>query len=163
MAFDVTVVIPRGSRNKYAMDHRRHRIRLDRTLFTATRYPADHGYVEGTRGRGGEPLGALVVLRDPTFPGCVVECRAIGLYVLRDEKGTEEQVLCVPARDPRYAALQDIGDVPEFQRREIAHFFEVYKELEPGGSVKGSHWADRAAASVEIEVSRQRAARAEGR
>ena len=157
MAFDVIVEIPQGSRNKYEMDHELGRIRLDRMLFTATRYPADYGYIEGTLGRDGEPLDALVLVGDPTFPGCVISCRAIGVFVMSDEKGPDEKVLCVPAHDPRYTPMQDISDVSSFDLMEITHFFEVYKDLEPGKSVEGSHWDGRDAAYAEIEASRKRA------
>jgi inorganic pyrophosphatase len=88
--FDVTVEIPQGSRNKYEMDHALHRIRLDRMLFTSTQYPADYGYIDGTLGRDGEPLDALVLTADPTFPGCTVECRAVGMFCMSDEQGPDE-------------------------------------------------------------------------
>ncbi|CCB71593.1 inorganic diphosphatase [Streptantibioticus cattleyicolor] len=156
--FDVIVEIPQGSRNKYEMDHRLHRIRLDRMLFTSTKYPADYGYVDGTLGRDGDPLDALVTVGEPTFPGCVIRCRAIGMFVMTDEKGPDEKLLCVPARDPRYAHVKEITDVPDFDRLEITHFFEVYKDLEPGKSVEGSHWEGREKAYAEIEASRLRAA-----
>jgi inorganic pyrophosphatase len=158
MEFDVTVESPQGSRNKYEMDRATRRIRLDRTLFTATRYPADYGFVEGTLARDGEPLDALVMAGEPTFPGSTVRCRAVGVLVMSDESGPDEKVLCVPAHDPRYAPLQDIGDVPPFSLREIAHFFEVYKDLEQGKFVHGAHWDGRAAACAEIAASRARAA-----
>ncbi|MFF2079167.1 inorganic diphosphatase [Kitasatospora sp. NPDC058162] len=151
------IEIPQGSRNKYVMDFDAGRIRLDRTLFTATRYPADYGYVEGTLGGDGEPLDALVLGREPAVPGCLSTCRAVGMWVMRDERGPDQKVLCVPARDPRYAELRDIGDLPEFDLLEITHFFQVYKDLERGKSVEGSHWADRAAAYAEIAESRTRA------
>lgn len=155
--FEVMIEIPQGSRNKYVMDFDAGRIRLDRTLFTATRYPADYGYVEGTLGGDGEPLDALVLGREPAVPGCLSTCRAVGMWVMRDERGPDQKVLCVPARDPRYAELRDIGDLPEFDLLEITHFFQVYKDLERGKSVEGSHWADRAAAYAEIAESRTRA------
>lgn len=158
--FVVTVEIPQGSRNKYEMDHQLHRIRLDRLLFTSTKYPADYGYVEGTLGRDGDPLDALVLVGEPTFPGCTVECRAVGMFVMKDEHGPDEKVLCVPAHDPRHAGVQDIDDIPEFDRLEITHFFEVYKDLEPGKSVEGSHWEGRDQAYAEIDASRARAAEA---
>ncbi|MEZ7004812.1 inorganic diphosphatase [Streptomyces sp. AD55] len=157
MEFDVIVEIPQGSRNKYEMDHTLHRIRLDRMLFTSTQYPADYGYVDGTLGRDGEPLDAMVLTGEPTFPGCVIRCRAVGMYLMRDENGPDEKVLCVPAGDPRHAAVQDIGDIPDFDRLEITHFFDVYKDLEPGKSVEGSHWEGRDGAHAEIEASRARA------
>jgi inorganic pyrophosphatase len=158
--FDVIVEIPQGSRNKYEMDHELNRLRLDRMLFTSTRYPADYGYIDHTLGGDGDPLDALVLVGDPTVPGCVIECRAVGMFVMRDEKGPDEKILCVPAHDPRYAAVQDIGDVPSFDRLEITHFFEVYKDLEPGKSVEGSHWEGREKAYAEIDASRRRAANA---
>ncbi|MFE2431296.1 inorganic diphosphatase [Streptomyces sp. NPDC059373] len=158
MEFDVIVEIPQGSRNHYEMDHELGRIRLDRMLFTSTQYPADYGYIDGTLGSDGDPLDALVITGDPTFPGCVIECRAVGMFVMRDEKGMDEKVLCVPAHDPRYSYAQDIGDIPEFDRLEITHFFEVYKDLEPGKSVEGSHWEGRNQAYTEIDASRRRAA-----
>lgn len=155
--FDVIVEIPQGSRNKYEMDHEKHRIRLDRMLFTATRYPADYGYVDGTLGRDGDPLDALVLVGEPTYPGCAINCRAVGVFLMSDEKGPDEKLLCVPAHDPRYDAFQDIDDVPAFDLLEITHFFEVYKDLEPGKSVEGSHWEGRDAAYAEIAASRRRA------
>ena len=157
-SFDVVVEIPEGSRNKYEMDFEAGRIRLDRTLFTATQYPADYGYIEGTLGRDGDPLDALVLVGSPTFPGCQIRARAIGMYCMTDEKGPDEKVLCVPAHDPRHTNVRDIADIPEFDRLEITHFFEVYKDLEPGKSVEGSHWEGRDAAYAEIEASRERAA-----
>ena len=158
MEFDVTIEIPKGQRNKYEMDHKTGRIRLDRLLFTSTRYPADYGFIEGTLAPDEDPLDALVVLEEPTFPGCLIRCRAIGMFRMRDEKGGDDKVLCVPASDPRWRHLQDIYDVPEFDRLEIQHFFEVYKELEPGKMVEGAAWGDRAAAEAEVEASRKRAA-----
>ena len=157
-SFDVIVEIPEGSRNKYEMDFEAGRIRLDRTLFTATQYPADYGYIEGTLGRDGDPLDALVLVGSPTFPGCQIRARAIGMFCMTDEKGPDEKVLCVPAHDPRHTSVRDITDIPEFDRLEITHFFEVYKDLEPGKSVEGSHWEGREATYAEIEASRERAA-----
>jgi inorganic pyrophosphatase len=157
-SFDVVVEIPKGSRNKYEMDFHRGRIRLNRTLFTATQYPADYGYIEGTLGRDDDPLDALVLVGSPTFPGCQIRARAIGMFCMTDEKGPDEKVLCVPALDPRYTHIQDIGHVPVFDQREITHFFEVYKDLEPGKSVENSHWEGRDATYAEIEASRARAA-----
>ena len=121
-----------GQRNKYEMDHASGRIRLDRMLFTSTRYPADYGFIEDTLADDGDPLDALVLLDEPTFPGCLINCRVIGMFRMRDEKGADDKVLCVPSRDPRMEHLRDIHHVPEFQRLEIQHFFEVYKALEPG-------------------------------
>jgi inorganic pyrophosphatase len=157
---DVVIEIPKGQRNKYEMDHATGRIRLDRMLFTSTRYPADYGFIEDTLADDGDPLDALVLVEEPTFPGCLITCRVIGMFRMRDEKGADDKVLCVPARDPRMEHLRDIHHVPEFDRLEIQHFFEVYKEIEPGKSVQAAAWADRAAAEAEIRASRKRAAEA---
>jgi len=154
--FDVVIEIPKGQRNKYEMDHESGRIRLDRMLFTSTRYPADYGFIEDTLADDGDPLDALVLLEEPTFPGCLISCRAIGMFRMRDEKGLDDKVLCVPATDPRMAHLRDITDVPEFDRLEIQHFFEVYKALEPGKAVVPATWVDRAAAEAEIIACRDR-------
>jgi inorganic pyrophosphatase len=156
--FDVLIEIPKGTRNKYELDKVTGRIRLDRMLFTSTRYPADYGFIDNTLGEDTDPLDALVLLEEPTFPGCVIACRAIGMFRMKDEKGGDDKVLCVPAHDPRVAHLQDIDDVPEFDRLEIQHFFEVYKDLEPGKSVEGATWVGRTEAEAEIEESRRRAA-----
>ena len=157
MEFDVLIEIPKGTRNKYELDKKTGRMRLDRMLFTSTRYPADYGFIEETLGEDGDPLDALVLLDEPTFPGCVIRCRAIGMFRMRDEKGGDDKVLCVPATDPRLAHLRDIHHVPEFDRLEIQHFFEVYKDLEPGKSVEGATWVGRVEAEQEIQASYRRA------
>ena len=159
MEFDVIVEIPQGQRNKYEMDHETGRIRLDRMLFTSTRYPADYGFIEGTLADDGDPLDALVLLQEPTFPGCVIRCRAVAMFRMRDENGADDKVLCVPATDPRMSQIRDINDIAEFDRLEIQHFFEVYKQLEPGKLVEDTAWADRKAAESEIGATRDRRAK----
>ncbi len=156
MEFDVTIEIPKGQRNKYEVDHETGRIRLDRMLFTSTRYPSDYGFVDNTLGGDGDPLDALVLVDEPTFPGCLIRVRAVGMFHMTDEAGPDEKLLCVVAGDPRQKHLRDIQDVPEFDRLEIQHFFEVYKDLEPGKSVEGANWVGRAEAEAEVEISRQR-------
>jgi inorganic pyrophosphatase len=158
LQFDVTIEIPKGQRNKYEVDHVSGRIRLDRMLFTSTRYPADYGFVENTLGEDGDPLDALVLVDEPTFPGCLILCRAIGMFRMTDEKGGDDKVLCVVANDPRVEHIRDIHHLSEFDRLEIQHFFETYKDLEPGKSVEGATWVDRAAAEAEIRASRKRLA-----
>ncbi|WP_460810477.1 inorganic diphosphatase [Nocardioides salsibiostraticola] len=157
LEFDVLVEIPKGERNKYEVDHESGRMRLDRMLFTSTQYPSDYGYIENTLGQDGDPLDALVLLGQPTFPGCLIKCRAIGMFRMTDEAGGDDKVLCVPASDPRQAHLKDIHDVSKFDRLEIQHFFEVYKDLEPNKSVEGADWVDREAAEAEVHASFQRA------
>ena len=155
--FDVTIEIPKGQRNKYELDHATGRIRLDRMLFTSTRYPADYGYIENTLGLDGDPLDALVLLEEPTFPGCLITCRALGMFRMTDEAGSDDKVLCLPAGDPRLKHLQDLKDISQFDLLEIQHFFETYKDLEPGKSVEGAEWVGRAAAEDEVVNSVQRA------
>ena len=152
MNFDVTIEIPKGQRNKYEMDHETGRIRLDRMLFTSTRYPADYGFIEHTLADDGDPLDALVLLDEPTFPGCLITCRAIGMFRMRDEKGRDDKVLCVAATDPRMAHLRDIADVSDFELLEIQHFFQVYKALEPGKEVETARWVGREEALAEIQT-----------
>ncbi len=157
MEFDVTIEIPAGSRNKYEVDHETGRLKLDRMLFTSTRYPHDYGFVDNTLGEDGDPLDALVLLEEPTFPGCLIRCRTIGMFRMTDEAGGDDKLICVPVADPRLEHLRDIYHMAEFDRLEVQHFFEVYKDLEPGKSVEGAHWVGKAAAEDEIRASRQRA------
>jgi inorganic pyrophosphatase len=159
--FDVTIEIPKGTRNKYEVDHVTGRIKLDRMLFTATRYPADYGFIDDTLGEDGDPLDVLVLLDEPTFPGCLIRCRAIGMFRMTDEKGGDDKVIAVPAGDPRQANITDLADIGEFMKMEIQHFFETYKDLEPGKSVEGATWVGAAEAYAEIDASRARLA-AEG-
>lgn len=157
MEFDVTIEIPQGHRNKYEMNHETGRIRLDRTLFTATQYPADYGFVEHSLGTDGDPLDALVLVQEPTFPGCLIGCRAIGMFRMRDEAGGDDKIIAVPTGDPRLEHLRDIHHMDEYHKLEIQHFFEVYKALEPYKMVEGATWAGRDEAEDEIRQAWQRA------
>jgi len=148
--FDVVIKIPAGSRNKYEIHHETGEIRLDRMLFTSTRFPHDYGFVKNTLSLDGDPLDALVMLDEPTFPGCVVSCRAVGMFKMIDEKGGDDKLLCVASGDIRKDRIQDLHDVAEYELSEIQHFFEVYKTLEPGKEVHGGDWVDREAAEAEI-------------
>ena len=126
----VAVEIPKGSRNKYELDPATGEIWLDRTLFTSMVFPADYGFIDGTVGGDGDPLDALVFVGEPTFPGCRVRARPIGLFRMHDEKGPDEKILCVPLRDPTWSDVRDLGDLNENLLNEIEHFFAVYKALE---------------------------------
>jgi inorganic pyrophosphatase len=153
---DVIVEIPKGSRNKYEFDPRRGRIRLDRMLFTSTGYPSDYGFVPDTLAEDGDPIDALVLLDEPTFPGCLVPARVIAVFWMRDERGPDAKLLCVPATDPRHTHLQDLGDVPMHQISEIWHFFEIYEALEPGKSAETRNWERRKEATQALEDARRR-------
>ena len=152
---DVIIEIPTGSRNKYEYDHERHVIRLDRRLFTATTYPADYGFVPETLAGDGDPLDVLVLVTDPTFPGCLVRVRILGVFFMRDEAGIDAKLIGVLEHDPQWDEAADIDDVPLHLRNEIAHFFSIYKDLEPGKSVSVEGFSDRAAALRELEACRQ--------
>lgn len=156
MDVEIVVEIPQGSRNKYEVDHNTGAIWLDRHLFTATSYPADYGYIDATLGEDGDPLDVLLLLDERTFPGCHVLGRPIGVFWMRDEKGPDAKVICVPAKDPRWAHIQDLEDLRPHLRAEITHFFEVYKALEPDKDTEIGSWAGAEAARQEIEAARRR-------
>jgi inorganic pyrophosphatase len=153
---DVIVEIPKGSRNKYEFDLRLNRIRLDRMLFTATGYPGDYGFVPDTLAEDGDPIDALVLLEEPTFPGCLVRSRIVAVFWMRDEEGPDAKLLCVPAGDPRHAHLQELEDVAMHQIAEIWHFFDIYKQLEPGKSSETRGWERRKEAVAALEEARRR-------
>jgi inorganic pyrophosphatase len=154
--FDVTIEIPKGSRNKFEVDHETGRVRLDRYLYTSMAYPTDYGFIEDTLGEDGDPLDALVLLQEPLFPGVLVEVRPVGMFKMVDEAGGDDKVLCVPAGDHRWDHIEDIGDVPEHQLDVIKHFFTEYKALEPGKFVKTADWVGRAEAEAEVQRSVER-------
>ena len=156
MHYDVTIEIPKGHRNKYEVDHATGRMRLDRMLFTSTRYPADYGFIEGTMGEDGDPLDALVLVGEPTFPGCRIRVRVVGLFHMTDEKGPDEKVICVPLKDPAWMRVSDVHDIPPEFRDEIEHFFQVYKDLEEG-KTETRGFGNRAEAELVIEAARARA------
>jgi inorganic pyrophosphatase len=156
MQADMVVEIPAGSRNKYEMDHEHGYLRLDRTLFTATVYPADYGFVTGTMGEDGDPLDALVLLESPTFPGCRVAVRPIGVFWMNDERGPDAKLLCVPADDPRWSDTVTIDDLPQHLLYEISHFFGVYKDLEPDKHTDVRSWEDRASAESVLASAQER-------
>jgi inorganic pyrophosphatase len=159
---DVIVEIPAGTRNKYEYDHERHLIRLDRRLFTATTYPADYGFVPDTLALDGDPLDALVLLEDPTFPGCLVRARVIGVFWMRDEAGPDAKLLAVLAHDPVRERTHDIGDLPPYLLHEIEHFFSIYKDLEPGKMSETGGFEGRDAALAELASCRARYRETEG-
>jgi inorganic pyrophosphatase len=150
----VVVEIPRGSRNKYEIDHAGGRVFLDRRLFTAMAYPADYGFVPDTLSGDGDPLDALVLLEDPVYPGVWVEARPIGVLYMRDEAGEDAKLICVPPKEPRWSKVQDVADLTPELRAEIQHFFEVYKALEPDKYASSQGMGGREEAWREIEESR---------
>ena len=162
MDVDVVIEIPKGSRNKYQYDLDLDRIRLDRMLFSSTGYPSDYGFVPDTLAEDGDPIDALVMLDEPTFPGCIVRARVIAVFWMRDEDGPDAKLLCVPADDPRHAHLQELEDVPMHQISEIWHFFNIYKALEPGKASESRGWQQARDAVSALEDARQRFAERAG-
>jgi len=150
----VVIEIPRGSRNKYEIDHETNRVFLDRRLFTATTYPADYGFLPDTLAGDGDPLDALVLLEDPVYPGVWVEARPVGVLYMQDEAGEDAKLICVPPREPRWANVHDLEDLTPGLRAEIQHFFEVYKALEPDKHSSTLGMAGRDAAWAEIAEAR---------
>lgn len=151
----VMVEIPKGSRNKYEYDIERKIIKFDRMLFSSVHYPSDYGFIVDTLARDGDPLDALVLVWESTFPGCMIEARPVGLFKMTDEKGPDEKILCVPVGDPFWNYIHTLDDVPPHLLKEVENFFKIYKELEKKKTgVKG--WASRSAAIKIIKESQER-------
>ena len=153
---EVVVEIPKGSRNKYEIDHHSGELWLDRHLFTATTYPADYGFIPATLAEDGDPLDVLVLLDEPTVPGCHIRARPIGVFWMADEKGPDAKILAVPAGDPRWDGVDDLEDARAHLLAEIGHFFEVYKALEPAKRTDVGRWGGREEAWTEIVAARRR-------
>ncbi|WP_375386758.1 inorganic diphosphatase [uncultured Microbacterium sp.] len=145
-AHDAVIEIPRGSRVKYEVDHGTGRVYLDRVLFTPMGYPADYGFFDNTLGEDGDPLDVLVLLDVQLFPGVLVNVRPVGVLKMSDEAGGDDKLVAVLTKDPRWSHIQDLADIPEYTKNEIEHFFEHYKDLEPGKWVKVDAWGDKAEA-----------------
>jgi inorganic pyrophosphatase len=149
------VEIPKGSRNKYEWDESLQAIRLDRFLFSSVVYPTDYGFVPDTCAEDGDPLDVCVVVSEPTFPGCVIHVKPIAVLRMRDEKGIDDKVLCVPLRDPNWNELDELDQVPKPLRDEILNFFTIYKQLE-FKHVEVDGWYDAREAIAAIAAARER-------
>lgn len=151
----VMIEIPKGSRNKYEYDPKKNVIKFDRMLFSAVHYPSDYGFFPRTLAHDGDPLDALVLVSEPTFPGCMIDVRPIGLFKMWDEKGADEKILCVPVNDPLWNHISRLGEVSPHLLKEIEHFFKVYKDLEHKKTgIEG--WQDREAAIEVIHEAQRR-------
>lgn len=154
-SIEVMVEIPTGSRNKYEYDKARHHFKLDRVLFSSVQYPTDYGYIPGTLSEDGDPLDALVIMESPTFPGCLLLARPVGVLDMTDEKGHDEKILAVPLNDPRFSHIEKLADLGPHWLREIENFFATYKTLEDKWTeLKG--WEDEVRAWQIIEESVER-------
>ena len=145
-AYDAVIEIPRGSRVKYEVDHGTGRVFLDRVLFTPMGYPANYGFFEDTLGEDGDPLDVLLLLDRDLYPGVMAKVRPVAVLKMLDEAGGDDKVVAVLAKDPRWDHIQDIDDVSKFELDAIAHFFEHYKDLEPGKEVTPGGWVGKAEA-----------------
>ncbi len=152
---DVIIEIPKGSRNKYEYDSEKRAIKLDRMLFSAVHYPSDYGFIPETLGEDGDPLDALVLVTEPTFPGCVIESKPVGLFKMWDEKGPDEKIICVPIGDPYWNRIEKLEDLLPHLLKEIEHFFSIYKDLEEK-KIGIDGWADRDEAIKIIEKAKER-------
>jgi inorganic pyrophosphatase len=133
------VEIPKGSRNKYEYHKQAGIIKLDRVLYSSLYYPGDYGLIPRTHYDDGDPLDILIMINEPTFPGCVIDARPIGLFRMLDRGDPDDKILAVPDREPLYRDYHDLGDVPQHYLDEVAHFFSVYKDLE-GARVEVVGW-----------------------
>ena len=130
-------------------------IRFDRMLFSSVHYPSDYGFIIDTLGEDEDPLDALVLVWESTFPGCLIEVKPVGVFKMHDEKGPDAKILCVPVNDPFWNYINDLKDVPHQLLKEVEHFFKIYKELEKKKTgIEG--WADRAVAVKIIHESQKR-------
>ena len=152
MAIEVTIEIPKGSRNKYELDHETGKVYLDRHLFTPMAYPLDYGFIDETLADDGDPLDALVITPEPVLPGVIVKARPLGVFKMTDEAGGDDKLLCA-LDDVRFDHYQDISDVSDFLKDEIEHFFIHYKDLEPNKEVSGSGWGNKTEAEKILEDS----------
>lgn len=152
---NVIVEIPGSTRNKYEFDHDGGYIKLDRVLASPLHYPADYGLIPRTLYDDGDPLDILVLIKEPTFPGCVLVARPIGLFRMLDQGLKDDKILAVAHNDPLYAEYSDLSDVPSHYLREVAHFFNRYKDLE-GKRVETLGWEPQEAAREQIQRAQQR-------
>jgi inorganic pyrophosphatase len=151
---EIVVEIPRGSRNKYEYDKERGIFVLDRVLYSSVHYPTDYGYVTETLAEDGDALDALVVVYEPTFPGCHIVSRPVGVLDMKDEKGPDQKILAIPLGDPRFQSIHDIGHLDPHWLREIENFFQTYKALEDKWTeVVG--WEDAAVAERVVRSARE--------
>ena len=124
------IEIPSGSRNKYELDKDTGHFKLDRVLYSAVHYPGDYGFIPRTLHEDGDPLDVLVKINEPTFPGCQINARPIGVLMMLDKGEPDDKILAVPADDPYYSDVFDIADLSPHYLKEVEHFFQIYKDLE---------------------------------
>lgn len=159
MKVKLFIEIPKGSKNKYERDEGTGELTLDRSLYGSEAFPFDYGFIQGTKGDDGDPLDAVLLVSNPTFPGCVVQAEVIGYLEMEDEGGVDHKVIAVPIAkvDPRMSHMKDVADLTEHQKAEIKNFFETYKLLEPNKWVKVKEYKSREEAEKLVEKATEKA------
>jgi inorganic pyrophosphatase len=152
---NVIVEIPKGRRSKFEVDKKTGLIRLDRYLYSSSHYPGDYGFIPQTLAEDGDALDALVMVNEPTFSGCLIEARVVGLFRMKDRGVNDFKVLGVPHTDPLFGDVKELTDVPRHYLREVEHFFATYKQLE-GVTTEPLGWSAAADGTAEVKASVER-------
>lgn len=143
---EALIEIPAGSQNKYEFDKEKGLLRLDRVLYSPVHYPQDYGYIPETLEDDGDAIDILVMISNPTVPGCIIDCRIVGVLSMQDDKGIDNKLLGVAVKDPRFVHIKDLSDVPPHVLREVEHFFQTYKDLENKAvTIRGWYGREQAA------------------
>src|SRR5579883_305683 len=152
---NVIVEFPKGKRNKFEVDKVTGLIKLDRYLYSPAVYPGDYGFIPQTLAEDHDPLDALVMVNEPTFSGCLIEARVVGIFKMKDKGQNDFKVLAVPNKDPLFEDMRKLDDIPKHFLREVEHFFSTYKHLE-GGQIEPLGWAPAADGAAEVRLSIER-------
>src|SRR6476646_10085924 len=152
---NMIVEIPKGRRDKFELDKETGLIKLDRYLYSSSVYPGDYGFIPQTLAEDGDPLDILVMVNEPTFSGCLIEARVVGMFRMKDKGQNDYKLLAVPNKDPLFAAMKVLDDVPSHFLREVEHFFATYKQLE-GVTIEPLGWASREEGVNEVRASLDR-------
>jgi inorganic pyrophosphatase len=146
------IEIPMNSSVKYELDEESCLVKVDRFLYTSMSYPFNYDFIPGTKSEDGDPIDLLLISREPVMPGTIIEAKPIGILMMQDEEGPDYKIIAVPKEklDPIYGSWSDVKDIPDFLKKKISHFFEHYKELEPGKWVKVIGWEGAEKAKAEI-------------
>ena len=149
---NMIVEIPKGRRTKFEVDKTSGLIKMDRYLYSSSVYPGDYGFIPQTLAGDGDPLDILVMVNEPTFSGCLIEARVVGIFRMRDKGQDDYKILAVPHKDPLFEAMKKLDDVPKHFLREVEHFFSTYKQLE-GVTIEPLGWASQETGAQEVRDS----------
>ena len=148
--FNAIIETPKGSRNKYELDKESGLIKFDRALYSTFVYPTDYGFVPQSYWEDGDPLDVMVIVADPTVPGCLIKVRPVGVLHMIDSGEADDKIIAVPVKDPRFEHIKDLKDLGEHFQKEVSHFFEHYKDLQ-GKKVTANKWGSKAEALKTIK------------